>query len=189
MINYRLTTHLENGILSDTQNGFRTKRSCSEHIFTLDSVIRGVNDNNKHLFACFIDLQKAFDYVDRDLLMLKLLKNKVDGKLYYAIKSLYKNPKCCVQVNDYVTNWFDTNNWVKQGDALSPTLFANYINDLLKEIEQLDLGIKLDEQLTLCILAYADDLIVFSDDPVKLQKLLDHVAKWCHKWQLKNKSQ
>ena len=117
--------------------------------------------------------------------MLKLLQNKVDGEFYYAIKSLYKSPKYCVQVNEYMTNCFNTGNGVKQGDAPLPTLFANYINDLLTEIEHLNLGIEINENLTLSILAYADDLVVFSDDPAKLQALLDHISNWCQKWWLK----
>ena len=184
MINYRLSTYMENGIMADTQNGFRSKRSCTEQVYILDSVIKQVNSNNKILYSCFIDLKKAFDYVDRDLLMLRLLQNKVDGKFYYAIKSLYAHPQYCVQVNNLVTDWFVSNNGVKQGDSLSPTLFSIYINDLLHSIENLNLGVRLSDELTVSILAYADDLVIFSDDPIKLQNLLDYVNSWCHKWRM-----
>lgn len=56
-INKRLTTYLEtNGVLADEQNGFRAKRSCEDHIFTNNSIIR----NNNSVFAAFIDLKKMF---------------------------------------------------------------------------------------------------------------------------------
>ena len=53
-------------MLVDEQNGFRRDRSCTDHVFTLNSIIQ----NRKETFVTFIDLQKAFDTVDRDLLKL-----------------------------------------------------------------------------------------------------------------------
>lgn len=184
MINNRLSIYTENGILADTQNGFRAKRSCTEHVYVLDSVIKHANSQGRVLYSCFIDLRKAFDFVDRDMLMLKLLQNSIDGKFYYAIKSLYVNPQYCVQVNNLVTSWFPSTNGVKQGDSLSPLLFSLYINDLLNEIDHLNLGVELTDNLTLSVLAYADDLVIFSDDPEKLQILLNYVSEWCHRWRM-----
>jgi len=85
-INYRLSSYLEeHDLLSEEQNGFRKNGSCEDHVFTLNSVIR----NNPNVIASFIDLKKAFDFVDRDMLLYKLLLNTIDGKLYNSIKSLY----------------------------------------------------------------------------------------------------
>ena len=76
-INKRLTNYLEvNNLLADEQNGFCANRSFEEHIFTLNSIIR----NNKNVFTAFIDLKKCFDFIDRDVLLYKLLLHKVDGK-------------------------------------------------------------------------------------------------------------
>ena len=58
------------------------------------------------------------------------LKICVDGRFYEAIKSLYQDPVASVQVNDFTTGWFSTPFGVKQGDILSPTLFAIFVNDL-----------------------------------------------------------
>ncbi len=49
------------------QNGFRHKRSCEEHIYTLTSSIRNRLSQNQSTYCCFIDKQKAFEWVDRDL--------------------------------------------------------------------------------------------------------------------------
>uniref|UniRef100_A0A3B3C8D8 Uncharacterized protein n=1 Tax=Oryzias melastigma TaxID=30732 RepID=A0A3B3C8D8_ORYME len=54
----------------------------------------------------------------------------IDGNFYKCIKALYKAPLACVQVNELRTGWFPTPFGVKQGDVLSPTLFAIYVNDL-----------------------------------------------------------
>ena len=59
----------------------------------------------KETFVTFIDLQKAFDTVDRDLLKLSLLCNGIDGDFYNAIKSIYENTTSCVRIDDLLTEW------------------------------------------------------------------------------------
>ena len=63
-----------NDILVEEQNGFRPKRSCAEHLYSFTSVIRKQFHNNKDVFAVFINMKKAFDYVNRDLLRYRLLE-------------------------------------------------------------------------------------------------------------------
>ena len=105
-INQRLVSHLENNdILADEQNGFRNNRSCEDHIFTLNSVI----GNNKSVFVAFImfiDLKKSFDFIDRDMMLYKPLLNKIDGKLYNSVKSIYQSFETCVRINTKLTSCF-----------------------------------------------------------------------------------
>jgi hypothetical protein len=110
-INYRLSSYLEeHDLLSEEQNGFLKNRSCEDHVFTLNSVIR----NNPNVIASFIDLKKAFDFVDRDMLLYKLLLNNIDGKLYNSIKSLYVQTTASIRINNKMTDWFLSNSGVKQ---------------------------------------------------------------------------
>ena len=88
-------------------------------------------------FLSFIDFQKAFDFVPHDLLYHKLVNLGVDGDLYHSIRSIYRNPISCVQLNGQLTDWFPITSRVRQGNSLSPTLFAAYINDLADEIESI----------------------------------------------------
>ena len=95
ILNNRLQQYLEdNGILSDAQNGFRRDRSCEDHVFTLTNLIQ----DRKTTFATFIDLQKAFHFVDRDLLQYKLQLNGINNTIYNAISSLYSETSSCVCV-------------------------------------------------------------------------------------------
>ncbi len=52
-------------------------------------------------YIVFIDMEKAFDCVDRNLLLYKLLSLGVDGKMYNCLKSIYSNCKAGVNVNGY----------------------------------------------------------------------------------------
>ncbi len=67
-------------IFVDKQNGFRKNRACIDHVYTLTSIIRNRLAENKSMFTCFIDMQKAFDWVDRDFLFYELLKYNIDGQ-------------------------------------------------------------------------------------------------------------
>ena len=183
-LNIRLNNYLENNdILVDNQNGFRSNRSCEDHVFVLSSVIKNRLTKNKPTFAAFIDLSKAFDSINRDLLFHKLLVNNINGHFYFAVKALYDRTQSCVNLKTVVTDWFNTYSGVRQGDNLSPTLFNLFMNDLAKELNLLKLGISLDD-LHLCCLLYADDIVLISDSEDKLQKMLNHFHNWCFKWQM-----
>ena len=117
------------------QNGFRPDRSCLDHIFTLNDLIRIRKGKNEETFCSFIDFQKAFDYVDHEFLLHKLHQNGITGDMYNCVKAIYRNPTSCVNVNGKMTNWFRAEAGVHQGDSLSPLLFALFINDLANEIK------------------------------------------------------
>ena len=136
-LNDRISKYLEhNDLLSDEQNGFRANRSCEDHVFTLNSIIR----NNSNVYTTFIDLKKAFDFVDRDMLLYKLLLNNIDGKVYNSVKSIYAETSACIRINGTKTDWFFCKSGVKHGDNCSPTLFSIFIDDLVKELNNLGLG-------------------------------------------------
>merc|ERR1712105_61366 len=145
ILNKRLQKYLEsNNLLAEEQNGFRVGRSCIDHIFVLCTILRNRKILGKDSFLCFIDYKKAFDSVDRNLLLFKLSNIGVNGHMYRAISSLYSNPKSRVILQDYSTEYFDCPIGVKQGDCLSPTLFAIFVNDLAREIKESGIGIELN---------------------------------------------
>ena len=185
ILNNRLSNYLEdNNLLVSEQNGFRKQRSCQDHLFSLNAVVKNRLSKNMSTYAAFIDLRKAFDCVNREFLYYKLGKFGIVGKLYFAIKSLYKQTESCVQLNDIYTDWFNIESGVRQGDSLSPTLFALFVNDLAKDVNKLNLGIDINGR-NLCMLLYADDIVLLSDSPENLQSLLSELNKWCDKWQMK----
>ena len=181
-----------NNILAEEQNGFRAGRSCIDHLFVMCTVLRNRKALGKETFLCFIDYQKAFDSVDRNLLLFKLHNIGVTGFMYKAISSLYSNPRSRIILQDYNTDYFDCPIGVKQGDCLSPTLFSIFINDLSFEIKNSNIGINIDIEdiagnidiAVLNILLYADDIVLFAENEEDLQSLLYIVQVWCEKWRL-----
>jgi len=172
------------GLMVDEQNGFRKNRSCEEHIFTLTSIIRNRKGVGLPTFVAFIDLEKAFDRVDRTLLLYRLLCYNIDGKIYKIIKRMYTNTTSCLKLNNHFTDWFDVSSGVRQGDNLSPTLFSLLINDLATHINQLNKGIQVGQD-NISILLYADDMVLISENERDLQIMLVAMNKWTDKWRLK----
>ena len=168
----------------DEQNGFRAKRSCDDHIYSLTTVIRNRQTKKLPTFVAFVDLEKAFDRVDRQLLFYKLRSMGLGGKLYQSIKGIYANPMAAVNINEYITGSFVSDFGVRQGDPLSPTLFSLFLNDLAEEIKNTGLGINMNDR-SLNILLYADDLALITESETDLQTLLSILYNWCQKWRMK----
>lgn len=184
ILGQRLNSWLEhNEIIADEQNGFRKKRSCLDHLHSLYSVINNRKLYKLSTFVCFVDAKKAFDTVNRDCLWFKLMSIGISGLFLEAVKSLYKDIKCAVRINNYVTDWFNVKNGVKQGCNISPTLFSIYINDLSTEINNLKCGVPFGD-LLISILLYADDIALLAPDESSLQKMLHTLHNWCKKWRL-----
>ncbi len=97
---------------------------------------------------------------------------------------MYNNPIACVKVNNIATDWFNINSGVRQGNSLSPTLFGQYINDLITDVKALNLGINVDN-IIISILAFADDIVILAKNEKDFQDILSCVENWCNKWRLK----
>ena len=181
IVNYCETLNL----ISDEQNGFRRDRSCCDHIFSLTSIIRNRLACGEDTYIALVDMEKAFDWIYRPLLLYRLLENNIDGKIYKAIKSLYTNTEAYVHINAEVdTDWFSVPSGVRQGDPLSPTLFSIFINSLVENLKLLDIGIDIGLS-KVCILLYADDIVLIAKSEGELQTMLDTMEHWCKYWQLK----
>ena len=85
--------------LEDGQCGFCPGRSTTDQIFTLKQIFEKFWKYGKDLFACFVDLEKAYDRVPRDKLWKVLQEYDVNGQLLSAIKSFYCRSEVCVRVN------------------------------------------------------------------------------------------
>ena len=95
----------------------------SDHIFTLESLIDKFFKNNKYLFACFVDLKKAFDTVNRQALLFKLNRYNIRGNFLNIIEDMYNDVSFSIRLANGITQPFQTSIGVKQGCVLSQTFF------------------------------------------------------------------
>ena len=83
-----------------------------------------------------------------------------------------------MRVNGLDTDWFQVTTGLKQGCLLSPLLFNLFINSLVENIKNLNIGIDIGEE-KVSLLLYADDLVLLSENENDIQILLDTLSAWC----------
>lgn len=171
---------LNNNILNEFQAGFRKGYSTIDNIFNLTSIVRlNFNIKNK-VYAFFVDFSCAFDLIPRNSLLFKLSILGLSSKYIRILSKLYTNTSSQVWDGKNLSNSFNVNQGVKQGCLLSPILFSLYINDLH---ECLPDGVNISG-VTVKVLLYADDLVILSDSPKKLQDMIHSLNLYCGKWSL-----
>jgi hypothetical protein len=163
--------------MSNIQFGFRNAMGIREAIFSLQVLFQRARDVNQNIYACFIDYQKAFDNVKHNKL-IKILDNVgVDKGDLRIINNLYWNQRAVIRVDGELSEEVLIKRGVRQGCVLSPLLFNIYSEFIFREaLEGIEDGIKINGEY-LNNIRYADDTVIFTNDIVELQYIMDRVVK------------
>ena len=100
--------------------------------------------------------------------------------MFDIIRSMYSKVKSKIFLNGEKSETFDCHLGVRQGECLSPFLFAMYINDLENVLMDNQNGVDIG-YLKILMLFYADDLVLFNETPDGLQKEIDSLHTYCNK--------
>ena len=173
MINDRLVWYLEsNGLISNLQCGFRSKRCTTDHLDRLETVIREAFIRNEHLAAIFFDLEKAYDTMSKYGMMRDLHDLGLKGRLPHFICGFISDCKFKVRIGFTLSNMKNQEEGVSQGSVLSVSLFSIKISNITKCLTP-----RVDGSL------YVDDLLICYRSKYihaiecKLQKGLDKLNK------------
>ena len=123
----RLTEHMTESTLPETQCGFRKERSTTDMIFVARQIQEKCHEQNRELYIAFVDLAKAFDTVNRELLWNVLSKFGVPNKFLNILKSLHVNMTARVSNGGSKSEPFNVEVGVKQGCVLAPVIFNMYL--------------------------------------------------------------
>lgn len=186
IINNRLLTWAEeNGKLNANQFGFRPNRSTTDCVFILQSIIEDTLAKKQDLLCAFVDFQKAFDKVNRDLLYYKLWSIGASTKIIKLVKCMYSSVEICVKHDHNVSETFMSYQGVKQGEPMSPLLFLFFINDFMSNYTPNNPNDLISiETIILFSLLFADDAALFAKSEKELQNQLDHLGQYCKKWNI-----
>ena len=156
---------------SDLQFGFQKKNSTTMCSWVVNETINFFNNRDTPVFACFLDLTKAFDLVNFSKLFSKL-RNKIGSIFIRLLAYIYVFQSCCAEWCGIKSKSFKVSNGLRQGAVLSPILFSIYIDDLFSELSEAGFGCYIND-LFYGILGYADDLVLLSPDLNGLQCMLN----------------
>ena len=177
IVNERLKWYLETENLpAPEQAGFRQFRSTEDQATYLSQEIEDAFQEQKLVLVAWIDLQKAFDKVWMEGLLVKLLRNGIASNMFNWIKSHLYNRRERVSEDRIHSKKILLRHGVPQG-VLSPTLFLLFINDLVSELPN---GVK--------AVLYADDLVIWCKEEYattatyRMQLVADKLNSWIEKW-------
>jgi len=175
-------------LLAIEQSGFRGYHRGTDPNGTLRAVQQAAIRAGKKCFFCFIDLEKAFDQVPRELVRRALAHYGVPDSLCEVFWSLYSGHKFRVKSGDAVSQPRATSTGLKQGDLLSPIIFNITLQYVLETCD-LGEGIKIkttplttkeatpNTEASLHALLYADDIGTAAESLRDMKFQLQNLAR------------
>jgi len=156
---------------SDCQFGFKNETGCSHAIYSLRCVIDSYINSGSTVSLCALDLRKAFDKVNHHGLYLKLMKRSIPNNLLSVLEHWYEMCTTCVKWGNVCSGFFKLRCGVRQGGVLSPYLFACYVDDIIYLLQSSGLGCRF-RGTPICVIMYADDILLIAPSVTALQELL-----------------
>ena len=134
----RLSAYCETKrLLPGDQCGFRPDRSTKDILFVVRRLQEVGLKAGVYLLMCFVDLQKAYDAVDRTLLWQVLTRIGVPPQMIAVIRKFHDGMRACVRPDDGVcSDWFEVEQGLWQGCVLSPLLFNIFFAAVLNVVLQ-----------------------------------------------------
>lgn len=167
----------ENNIIPDHQFGFREKHATVEQVHRVCNKIRSSLENRQYCSSVFLDIEQAFDRVWHSGLLYKI-KATLPHSFYLLLQSYLEERLFQVKEAGATSTFYEIKAGVPQGSVLGPVLYLLYTSDL-PQVEHVTTATFADDT---AILASSNDPKIASET---LQKGLDLITEWLHKWKIK----
>ena len=167
----------ERNVIIPGQYGFRTGHSTIMAITDMVEKVRAAWAGKEYALGVFIDLKKAFDTVDHEILLQKMEHCGIRGVAQVLMRSYLKDRTQYVCYGGYESQRGEVKCGVPQGSVLGPLFFLLYVNDMVASCKELELVL------------FADDTNIFAKgkNPAELFNKVNTGLKSLSRWFSHNK--
>ena len=162
------------------QAGFRSNMGCADHIHSLRLCAGKAREWGFSVWAASLDLEKAFDMVDRNAIWKALVSSGFAEEYVELLRKLYQNLRGRVRM-EVTSRVFDVMRGTRQGDPMNPAIFNVLqfaaLKELIKEWGDQGLGLPLSENKLLTNLRFIDDVLLFAQTEGDLRRMVNGFCK------------
>ena len=176
VIRIKITEHLvDNNLLEDSQHGSRSGRGTLTQLLNQHDILVEKLSHRKNVDLAYLDFSKAFDFVDHSILLQKVKKKGIRGRLLNWLREFLTDRVQCVRVGQVLSKDTPLHSGVPQGSVLGLLLFLVFIGDLEEGLEN----------VAVSVLKYVDDSKLIIDvesekDVAAAQSSLEKVYQWAN---------
>ena len=163
----------DNKILFDFQYGFRKLYSTTLALIEFTDNIRKYLDQGHYCISIFVDVTKAFDTVDHDILLEKMNRYGIRGHANNFFRSYLENRCQYTVINGTTSTIENIRCGVPQGSVLGPLFFAIYINDVYKSVGRDYIRLFADDTV---LTMHGGDLSLLVE---QIRQSFKNLYRWC----------
>ena len=157
------------------QSGFTPKKSTVDRILALRVLVERRLEFRQGLLAAYVDLKKAFDSVNREVLWELLRLRGIPAGILRLIAGLYSNTESAVKSEGGTSSFFPVSSGVRQGCVLAPTLFNTCMDWVLgRAVGQSLCGVSIGN-FRVTDLDFADDAVILAESLEVLLSALEEL--------------
>ena len=159
--------------MNPKQHGFPSGRSRLSQLLEHHNKIFEELEMSNNVDVIYLDFVKAFDQVDHGILLNKLKKIAIIGKIGVWLHNFLSNRQQCVAVNGTTSSEAQVRSGIPQGSVLEPLLFLMHISDINYKIGDSTVSCVADDTQILIGIKDEEDTQMLQNDLHKLYKWAD----------------